>query len=432
MHHPHPLQALYRLTRSARLTRLVETGYLSPEQQTLLQQTVCTAIAAKTDILIENTIGCFPLPLGLATHIIIDDTEHIVPMAIEETSVIAALSHIGKWSGQRGKLTTTQSKRQISGHIHFPKLKHPERFQHSIHGHHRSWIEQCNRKLAASMVQRGGGVVGIHSKVLTKQDGIASMGVVTVTLNPCDSMGANLITQICEQLKPLIATTIHETAGMAIVSNHAPENLTTATLRLHDIPQELAQNIVTASEFAEMDVYRAVTHNKGILNAIDAVLIATGNDWRAVESGLHAYACQQGSYRPLSQWTLEEGTLIGTFSAPIHAATVGGATSTHPLALLCLELLNLRDANHLSRLLAGVGLLQNLAALKALVTDGLVKGHMRLHLGNLLAMTDATSAEKEILSPQLSQQLDQHQKMGFTEVQNALSALRKQQNESCE
>jgi hydroxymethylglutaryl-CoA reductase len=237
-------------------------------------------------------------------------------------------------------------------------------------------------------------------------------------------MGANIVNQVLEYLKNPIEQLSGESVSICILSNLNDQKLTTATITIRDVEASLGERLQEASLFAEIDPYRAATHNKGIMNGIDPVLIATGNDWRAVEAAVHAFAARDGQYRAISQWHYKEGVLTGTLTAPIIVGTVGGVTSLHPTSSLCLKMLNIKSANELSRIIAAVGLVQNLGAIKALCTDGIIQGHMKLHLDNLLLVAGAKQHEMPILKKRLQDHLLINKRVSLTDATTFLSQIR--------
>jgi hydroxymethylglutaryl-CoA reductase len=229
---------------------------------------------------------------------------------------------------------------------------------------------------------------------------------------------------VCEALKPFLASFTGEKIGLCILSNLVDSKLTRAEVRIPGIDRQVGKGIEEASRFAESDPYRAATHNKGVMNGVDPVLIATGNDWRAVEAGVHAYAARNGRYEPVTKWRMENGALVGRFDAPLVVGTVGGVTKLHPTAQVCLRLLGVKHAEDLSRLIAAVGLVQNLGALKALSTVGIVKGHMSLHATNLAIAAGARPSEMALLREKLVNALKREKTITMTRARELLDLLR--------
>lgn len=415
-------QGFSRLDRKARFQRLLELGALTPDDLVFLTEggVQDTQLA---DQLIENVIGYFQLPMGVATNFRIDGKDYVIPMAVEETSIIAALSKTAKWIRQQGDIHTSIEGDCILGQIQFAHVNDLEQLTSVFHQNKTFLIEKANEDVAATMVKRGGGVTDLQLRSLIRPDGNL-MAVIHLMMNSCDAMGANIINQVLEYLKPLIEQLTHEQVSMCILSNLNDQKLTTATVTLRDVEPELGMRLQEASLFAETDPYRAATHNKGVMNGIDPVLIATGNDWRAVEAGIHAYAARNGQYQAITTWRYHNGLLTGKLTAPVIVGTVGGVTSLHPTAKLCLRMMGIQSANQLSRVIAAAGLVQNLGALKALCTEGIIQGHMKLHLDNLLLVAGATQEEIPVLKERLQQWLSRHRRISLNNACELLAQLR--------
>lgn len=418
-------QGFSKLTREERFQRLLELGALTAEDVYYLsnggvQDTVLA------DKLIENVIGYFQLPLGVATNFSIDGRDYVIPLAVEETSIIAALSKTAKWIRQQGEITTQVEGECIIGQIQLAKVNDLPRFEAIFHENKQFLIEKANEEVAASMVKRGGGVVDLQLRRLKREDE-GEMIVIHLMMNSCDAMGANIINQALEYLKEPLEKLTGEQVTMCILSNLNDQKLTTAKVAIYDVEPELGERIQEASLFAEMDPYRAATHNKGVMNGIDPVLIATGNDWRAVEAGVHAYATRNGRYQAITYWRYAQGTLTGHLTAPIIVGTVGGVTALHPTAKLCLRMMGIESANHLSRVIAAVGLVQNLGALRALCTEGIIQGHMKLHIDNLLLVAGATDSEMPVLKEQLQRWLTTNKRISVNNACALLTEIRQVQ-----
>ncbi|MCO5143815.1 MAG: hydroxymethylglutaryl-CoA reductase, degradative, partial [Oligoflexia bacterium] len=372
---------------------------------------------------VENLIGIFPLPLGLATYFRIDGKDIPIPMAIEETSVIAACSGTAKWilSHEGSEITTSVTGRNIIGQIQFPSIQDPENTVRIIKEKEKELLTIAN-SVVPGLVRRGGGVTSINTRLIYNEMG--RMLVLHILMDPCDAMGANLINQVCEGLKPILESWTGEKIGLCILSNLVDTKITTAKVRIRNINPEIGKGIESASLFAEADPYRAATHNKGVMNGIDPLLIATGNDWRAVEAGIHAYCSRSGDYQPVTTWRMDGLDLVGTFSAPLVVGTVGGVTKLHPTAQICLRILGVNKADDLSRIIAAVGLVQNLGALRALSTVGIVKGHMSLHATNLALAAGAKPTELIELRENLVASLKKEKNITMTRARELLDRLR--------
>lgn len=415
-------QGFSKLSRDERFKRLIEMGALTPADIEYLRQggVKDTNLADK---LIENVIGYFQLPMGVATNFNIDGVDHIIPMAVEETSIIAALSKTAKWIRQNGSIETSIDGDCILGQIQFADVNDFENLELVFNLNKQFLIEQANDEVASSMVKRGGGVKDLRLRKLQRTDG-GVMAVIHLSMNSCDAMGANIINQVLEYLKMPLENLTGEQVTMCILSNLNDEKLTKATVQIHHVEPELGNKLQEASFFAETDPYRAATHNKGVMNGIDPVLIATGNDWRAVEAGVHAYAARDGQYKAITQWRYQDGTLTGTIEAPIVVGTVGGVTALHPTANVCLRMMGIQSAEKLSRIIAAVGLVQNLGAIKALSTEGIIQGHMKLHIDNLLMVAGATNEEMPILKERLQNWLKIYKRVSLKNAHELLDELR--------
>lgn len=413
-----------KLNKSERIQRLVEIGALTDtEAEHLLSPIKLPFDLAEN--LVENVIGYFQLPLGVATNFRIDGKDYVIPMAVEETSIIAAASKSARWVRDHGELTTEIVGQNSIGQIQFAKVKDFEQFSKTIQNKQDALIALANANAAQGLVQRGGGVKELQIRRISRGDG-TNMAVIHVLVDTCDAMGANIITQICEYLKKPLEELTSESVTMCILSNLNDSKIVNAKVVLRQVDAELADKIAEASNFARLDPYRAATNNKGILNAMDPILIATGNDWRAVEASVHAYAAHDGQYRSISTWEVKNGELIGTLAAPISVGIVGGMTKLHPTAQLSLNMMKITSANQLARIIAAVGLVQNLSALKALVTFGFIQGHLKLHIANLSLSAGAKHNEIPLLEKYLEQILKETNRLTLTHAINALRDIRNQ------
>mgnify|MGYP002367321036 CR=1 FL=1 len=373
---------------------------------------------------VENLIGYFQIPMGVATNFCIDGVDYIIPMAVEETSIIAAASKTAKWVRENGKIETEVIGSDIIGQIQFAKVKNYIEFETQVLQQKDYLIHLANKEVAFGLVARGGGVTNLTVRELKRDDGI-SMAVIHIYMNPCDAMGANIINQVCEFLKNPLQEFTNELVTMCILSNLVDSKLTKATVTLNNIDRDLAYKIEEASRFAELDSYRAATNNKGVLNGIDPILIATGNDWRAVEAGIHAYAARSGKYVSITQWRVHGTQLIGQFIAPLVVGTVGGVTTLHPAAKISLKMMQIKSAEQLSRIMASVGLVQNLGALKALTTVGIIEGHMKLHVKNLSLGAGATEKEMPFVIKKLEEILALTKRISMSNAIEVVNDFRK-------
>lgn len=369
----------YRLTPAERLARVAKERALSPADRAALCDGGALGLQHAASF-IENAVGTFALPLGFAVGFQIDGQDIVVPMAVEESSVVAAASNGAKMAATGGGFTTTAMAPVTIGQVELRGVRDPAAAAKIVKTNAKAWMREFDATLP-SMVRRGGGLRAIVPRVVGP-----SRLVVHLHVDTRDAMGANVVNTLCEHAAPLLAAAVNGRVGLRILSNLADQRLATAKLA---IPvdavggKEVAKGIVEANRFALDDPYRAATHNKGILNGIDPIVIATGNDWRAVEAGAHAYAARTGQYRALTEYKVRDGTLHGSLELPLSVGTVGGVTRLHPTAAACLKVLGNPDAQRLARIVVAVGLAQNLSALRALSSEGIQEGHMRLHEANL-------------------------------------------------
>ncbi len=386
------LPGFYNLSIEERRKILKEFAELSEEEIKLLENSLTTELADK---MIENVIGVFPLPLGVAVNFLINRKDYLVPFAIEEPSVVAAASYMAKVTRKNGGIKAEADEQIMIGQIHLADVKNIDEAKEKILRNKEKLLEVANAQ-DPILVKFGGGAKDIELRLTQHEDGEKFLAV-HLLVDCRDAMGANAVNTMVEAIAPILEELTGGTAILKIISNLAVYRKARASVKIapHTIGGgEVVKRIVLASKIAESDPFRAATHNKGIMNGIDAVCIATGNDWRAVEAGAHAYASMQGSYKPLTTWrTDEHGNLIGKLEMPIAVGTVGGATKVHPLAKLNLKILGVSSAKELACVLAAVGLVQNLAAIRAIVTEGIQCGHMELHARNLAIMAGAKPEE---------------------------------------
>lgn len=366
--------------------------------------------------MIENVVGTYSLPLGLGLNFLINGKDYTIPMAVEEASVVASASYIAKIVRDAGGFITEATDRVMIGQIQV--IGSPDLYEakEAVLKEKESLLQQANEAYP-SIVARGGGAKDLEVRILneTADSLYQQMLVVHIYINTCDAMGANMINTMVESLAPTVEKLTKGKVYLRILSNLADHCLSKAKCVIppHMLGsegfsgEEVRDGIVLAYEFADSDPYRATTHNKGIMNGIDPVVIATGNDWRAVEAGAHAYAARHGAYRSMTSWSVDvEGNLVGELELPMAIGIVGGATRVHPMAKLALEILDIRSASELSQVIVAVGLAQNLGALKALVTDGIQKGHMALHSRSVAVAAGATGELVDIIAERLIEEND--------------------------
>ena len=366
------------------------------------------------DEFIENTISNYYLPFGVAPNFLINDKLHTIPMAIEESSVVAAASKSAKFWLNRGGFKTKVLSTTKIGQVHFMYYGNPETLKSYFTAIKPKLIQDV-KPITKNMEKRGGGIIDIELR--NKTQDIKGYYQLHVSFETLDAMGANFINSCLEQFAKTFKNEALEfkyfseeekniQIVMSILSNYVPDCLVRAEVscRVEDLnedkgitPEEFASKFVQAVNIAEVEPYRAVTHNKGIMNGIDAVVLATGNDFRAVEAGVHAYASRKGKYSSLTHAKVENGIFYFWLEIPLALGTVGGLTGLHPLVKLALELLHHPSAKELMQIVAVAGLAQNFAALRSLTTTGIQKGHMKMHLMNILNQFEANDYEKAII-----------------------------------
>ena len=392
------IAGFYRMSISERHDELVDRGWLTREDIALLEDTGGLA-AEVADNMIENMVGVLELPLGLGLHFLINDREFVVPMAIEEPSVVAAVSHVAKIVRRSGGFQATCSSSMMIGQIQVLGCPDYDAARQAILEAKDAILWEANA-IEPGMLNRGGGAKDVSVRVLDEGP-YHEMLIVHLHVDTCDAMGANLVNSMAEGVAAKIESLTGGTVFLRILSNLADQRLVSASceVRFDDLEwrgfsgEEVAKSIEVASRFAQTDPYRAATHNKGIMNGIGAVCIATGNDWRAIESGAHAYAARSGRYGPLAVWHVTEVGLCGEILLPMAVGTVGGPIRLHPKVQLVHRLLAVDSAQHLAEVMGAVGLAQNMAALKALGTEGIQRGHMSLHARSVAATAGATGDE---------------------------------------
>ena len=351
--------------------RALQDGGLSPNE---------------ADLMIENVVGRFAFPIGIATNFLINGRDYLIPLVIEESSVVAACSYAAKLFRAGGGFVTSSDESIMIGQVQLLDIPNMHDAAGNILRGREALLQRAN-ETAGSIIARGGGAVDIETRVFA-DSAAGAMLVVHLHFDTCDAMGANAINTALEQIAPMLEELSGGRANLRILSNLSDKRKARATGR---IPLDalataemggaaVADAIVEAAVLAEIDPYRAATHNKGIMNGIDGLMIATGNDWRAVEAGAHAFAARGGQYTSLSKWRKDDqGNLRGSIELPMAVGIVGGATRVHRGAQVALKILGVGSARELAEIAAAVGLAQNLAAIRALATEGIQRGHMRMH-----------------------------------------------------
>ena len=389
-----------------RLELLKAQALLSPEKQTSLEQDEHISVTV-ADQLSENVVGTFSLPYSLVPEVLVNGQEYTVPYVTEEPSVVAAASYASKIIKRAGGFTAQVHERKMIGQVALYQVADPEQALEKIASKKAELLELANQAYP-SIVKRGGGARDLHVEQLKSETDFL---VVYLHVDTQEAMGANMLNTMLEALKPILEELSQGQSLMGILSNYATDSLVTASCRIafrylsrqKDKGREIAEKIALASQFAQADPYRATTHNKGIFNGIDAMLIATGNDWRAIEAGAHAFASRDGRYQGLSRWTLdlEREELVGEMTLPMPVATKGGSIGLNPRVALSHELLGNPSAKELAQIIVSIGLAQNFAALKALVSTGIQQGHMKLQAKSLALLAGASESEVALLVERL-------------------------------
>ncbi len=415
------ISGFYRLSINERIKKLKAFADLTEDEIALLQATgaLDQSIA---DRMIENVVGTLPIPLGLATNFIINNKELLVPMAIEEASVVAAASNAARMTRKTGGFSASTTDPIMIGQIQVADLPDIEKGRNAILENKENLLEVANAQ-DPILVKVGGGVRELKVRNLDTMMG--PMLVVHLLVDTRDAMGANAVNTMCEALAPLLEELTGGHVFLRILSNLAIYRLARAdaifTKEVLGGP-EVVESILKAYAFAQADPFRCATHNKGIMNGIDAVLIATGQDFRAVEAGAHTYAAtREGGYQSLTHYEkTPDGDIHGTIELPLAVGLIGGATKTHPVARLCVKILGVKSAQELAEIIACVGLAQNLAALRALSQEGIQKGHMKLHSRNVAIAAGAREDEIEIVA----QKMIAEKRVRFDRAQEILAKLR--------
>ena len=399
------LNGFYKRSLKDRTTLIEAWADLSVEEVAALENGLALSQA---DAMIENVIGLYNLPFAIATNFVINDEDVLVPMVVEEPSIVAGVSFAAKLARAAGGFSTTSSEPIMIGQIQVLDLADLESAIAKIMAEKDRLLRAANQ-YHPTIQALGGGAKAIDCRILS-ETAIGPMLVVHLLYDCRDAMGANAVNTAVEAIAPLIESLTGGRVNLRILSNLTDQRTATAECRIQHTAlagdsvdgRAVVGSIIEAWAFADADPYRAATHNKGIMNGVDAVAIATGNDWRAIEAGAHAFAAQTGRYRSLSQWWQnDEGDLCGRLHMPLSVGTVGGATKVHPSARVAMKILNQPNARRLSEIMAAVGLAQNLAAMRALATEGIQRGHMRLHARQVALAAGATGEQAQQIAGQL-------------------------------
>ena len=387
----------FKLSPEERLKEVSEfTGITEAEQKMISMPGALDM--EKADHMIENVIGTFQLPFGAALNFTINDKDYIVPMVIEEPSVVAAASNAAKMARENGGFHASNTGSIMIGMIQLVDVADPYSARIKVYENKAKIIEICNA-IDPVLVKYGGGVQDIEVKII--ETFIGRMVIVQLNVNTLDAMGANAVNSMAEAVSPFIEEITGGKAYLRILSNLAVYRLARSrvTFKKEMIGgEDVVDRIIAAYAFAAADPFRAATHNKGIMNGVIPVVMATGNDTRAIESGAHAYAARSGQYTSLTTWEKNSnGDLTGTIEIPMAVGLVGGATKIHPAAQAAVKMLGVKSAGELGEIIASVGLAQNFAALKALATEGIQRGHMSLHARNIASVAGAKGEELEAI-----------------------------------
>jgi hydroxymethylglutaryl-CoA reductase len=401
------LPGFYNLTLEQRLAELGRQGILTPEELAALSG-AASLTSEQADHMIENVVGLFPLPIGIALNFVINGREVLVPMAVEEPSIVAGASFMAKLARAGGGFLAQADPPEMIGQMQVLEVADLPSARLALLAQKADLLAQA-AEIDPILKELGGGPRDLEARIIDASP-IGPFLALHLIYDVRDAMGANAINTACERLAPRIEAITGGRVHLRILSNLADRRLARArcTLPLAELAfasfsaEAVRDGILAAWAFAAADPYRAATHNKGIMNGIDPIVIATGNDWRAVEAGAHAYAARSGRYTSLSAWGKDAaGNLVGTLELPLAVGIVGGATKVHPAARAALKLMDVKTAAELAEIMAAVGLAQNLAALRALATEGIQRGHMSLHARQVAI---AAGAQGELIE-RLAQQL---------------------------
>ena len=417
------ISGFYKLTPKERLALIKDFAGLTEEEMRLLENTGSLPMDV-ADHMVENVIGVFPEPLGIGVNFQINGKDYLIPMATEEPSVIAAASYAAKMIRDGGGFHTSSTTPVMIGQIQLVKIKDAKLAKQQILGARSEILKKANDQDPV-LNSFGGGAKDMDAKIIETTMG--QMVIVELYVDCRDAMGANAVNTMAEAVAPMIEQLTGGRVYLRIITNLATKRLAKAWCT---IPKEalggeaVVDGIAFASAFAAADPYRAATHNKGALNGIIAVVLATGNDHRAIEAGAHAYAALKGSYTSISKWTKNKnGDLNGEIELPMAVGLIGGAVKTHPIARIAMKILNVKSANEFGEVLAAVGLAQNLGALRALSSEGIQRGHMSLHARNIAV----TAGAKNDLVDKVAEQMIKERKVRVDRAKEIIEELTKKQ-----
>lgn len=415
------ISGFHKLNVKQRLLILKKNAGLTDEEINVLRR--CGSLKIKTaDMMIENVVGTTHLPLGIATNFLINGKPYLIPMALEEPSVVAAASYAAKLARPRG-FTATSDEPVMFGQVQIVGLTRWKCIKagRKIGKNRKKILEMANRQDSV-ITKLGGGAKDVEARVLKTRRGY--MLIVHLIVDVRDAMGANLINTMLEAISPYLEEITNGRVRLRIISNLAIMRTVRARAVWKNLKPDVVNGILDAYAFAEADQYRCTTHNKGIMNGIDAVAVATGNDFRAIESAAHSYACfnKRHRYLPLTHYEKDkDGNLVGTIELPIAAGIVGGATRTHPVAPVAIKIMGVKNSQELAEVMACVGLANNFAALHAMVKDGIQRGHMTLHAKNIAIMAGA----KGKMIQRVSQKIIEEKNITVSRARELLGKLKR-------
>jgi hydroxymethylglutaryl-CoA reductase len=419
------ISGFYNLNLEERLAKLEEHASIDADALQAFHR-LGGIDAEQADHMIENVIGVFGLPLGIATNFMINGRDVLVPMAIEEPSVVAGASFMAKLARAGGGFHTSTTEPEMIGQIQVLDVPDPDRAAEDLKAAREHILDLANQ-VDPLLIRLGGGARDLEVRIL-RDTPTGTMLILHLIYDTRDAMGANAVNTVVERLKGEIEHISGGRVHLRILSNLADRRRAKASCTVPVdalafdgfLGEQVRDGIVEAWSFAAADPYRAATHNKGIMNGVDAVVIATGNDWRAIEAGAHAYAARAGRYTSLSTWGVDtDGTLTGALEMPMAVGIVGGATRVHPMAKACLGLMGVKTARDLAEIIVSVGLAQNLAALRALASEGIQKGHMSLHARQVAIAAGAKGSMIE----QIAEEMVREGTIGIEHAQMLLNKL---------
>ncbi len=394
------LSGFHQMSADEKLELIRKFSDVSEEEADILRKTGALDLRS-AEMMIENVIGTTEYPVGIATNFLINGRDYLVPMSLEEPSVVAAASHAAKLARPRGGFTATSDEPVMIGQIQLVGVKDIPKAKEKIMLNKEKIFDIAN-KCDSVLVKFGGGVRDIEAREIKTARG--DMLIVHLIVDVRDAMGANAVNTMSERIAPLLEEITGGEARLRIITNLADRRVarSKAVWGKDELGEDVIERILDAYEFAANDQYRCTTHNKGIMNGIDAVVLATANDFRAIEAGAHSYAAMDGSYRPLTKYYKDEdGNLVGEIGLPLALGLVGGATKTHPVARIAVKILGVKTTKEFAEVVASVGLAQNFAAMRALANEGIQQGHMRLHSRNIAITAGATPEEAEVISKKM-------------------------------